>query len=125
MSYFAIATTRFEEMLAFYRDHLGLEVISEFARPKARGAFIRLSGDSRMELIDATRQSKPMRLEPTADDRLHIVIETNDIEGFARDRNLSEPQPTSWGAKVVELRDPDGISVWVLEWMDKKKQATD
>lgn len=125
MSYFAIATTRFEEMLAFYRDHLGLEVISEFARPKARGAFIRLSGDSRMELIDATRQSKPMRLEPTADDRLHIVIETNDIEGFARYRNLSEPQPTSWGAKVVELRDPDGISVWVLEWMEKKKQATD
>lgn len=125
MSYFAIATTRFEEMLAFYRDHLGLEVISEFARPKARGAFIRLSGDSRMELIDATRQSKPMRLEPTADDRLHIVIETNDIEGFARYRNLSEPQPTSWGAKVVELCDPDGISVWVLEWMEKKKQATD
>jgi len=123
MSYFAIATARFEAMLAFYRDHLGLEVISEFARPKARGAFIRLSGDLRMELIDATRQSKQMRLEPTADDRLHIVIETNDIEGFARDRKLCEPQPTSWGAKVVELHDPDGISVWVLEWLNGHGKA--
>ena len=123
MSYFAIATARFEAMLAFYRDHLGLEVISEFARPKARGAFIRLSGDLRMELIDATRQSKLMRLEPTADDRLHIVIETIDIEGFARERKLSEPQPTSWGAKVVELRDPDGISVWVLEWLNGQGKA--
>ncbi|MFM7129097.1 MAG: VOC family protein, partial [bacterium] len=102
----------------FYRDRLGLEVISEFTRPNARGAFIRLSGESRMELIDATRQSKPMRLEPTADDRLHIVIETDDIERVAQRQNLGEPRLTSWGAKVVELRDPDGIAVWLLEWLN-------
>jgi catechol 2,3-dioxygenase-like lactoylglutathione lyase family enzyme len=117
MSYFAIATQRFEAMLDFYQHRLGLEVISQFDRPTARGAFIRLGNDARMELIDATRQKNRMTLAEAADDRLHIVIETRDVNSFAREKSLPEPRPTSWGASVVEIRDPDNISVWVLQWL--------
>lgn len=117
MSYVALATHRFEAMLAFYHQRLGLELIEQFQRPGARGAFISLGQGARLELIDASAQSRPMKIHDTADDRLHIVIECPDIHATARSLNLPEPKQVSWGAVVSTLKDPDGVSVWFLQWM--------
>ncbi|MBI1324190.1 hypothetical protein GC170_13540 [bacterium] len=116
MSYFAIATRRFDLMLDFYSGRLRLPVIERFERPGARGAYIDLGGGSRMELIDAEVQKRPLNVPENADDRLSLVIETDGIERLAVELNLPEPEPVSWGARVIRLRDPDGIGVWFIEW---------
>ena len=117
MSYVALATHRFDEMLAFYHQRLGLELIDQFQRPGARGAFVNLGQGARLELIDATAQARPMQLHDTADDRLHIVIECVDIAAEAHRLDLPSPKKVSWGALVSTLRDPDGLSVWFLQWL--------
>lgn len=122
MSYFAIATFRFDAMVDFYVDRLGLALIDRFERPGARGAFVALGPGTRLEIIDASVQKRPMRIELQADDRLHLVIETDDIEAEARERNLPSPEPTSWGASVIRLKDPDGIGVWLLQWTDPSRR---
>lgn len=116
MSYFAIATRRFDAMLAFYSERLRLPILERFERPGARGAFIDLGGQTRMELIDAEVQKRPLTIHETADDRLSIVIETSDIKSLAAKLNLPAPEPVSWGATVVRLKDPDGLGVWLVEW---------
>lgn len=116
MSYVALATEKFDEVLRFYSETLGLAILSQFDRPNARGAFLDLRGGSKLELIDANRQSKPMSIAPKADDRLHIVIETKDIQADAQSLNLPAPIKTSWSARIIALRDPDNVSVWLLQW---------
>jgi catechol 2,3-dioxygenase-like lactoylglutathione lyase family enzyme len=39
------------------------------------------------------------------DTRGHLPIET------------PEPVDTSWGARLLKLRDPDGIRVWFMQWL--------
>jgi catechol 2,3-dioxygenase-like lactoylglutathione lyase family enzyme len=122
MSYFALATHRFEEMVAFYVERLGLTLLSRFERPGARGAFIELGKGVKLEIVDASVQKRPMSLQNSADDRFHVVIETDDIHGLATSRNLPEPEATSWGATVVTLKDPDGVGVWLIEWNRSKSE---
>ncbi len=121
MSYFAIATRRFDAMLAFYAERLKRPVLERFERPGARGAFIDLGGQTRMELIDSEVQKRPLEIHETADDRLSIVIETPDIRTLAANLNLPAPEPVSWGATVVRLKDPDGLGVWIVEWDEDRK----
>ncbi|MEI7921080.1 MAG: VOC family protein [Planctomycetota bacterium] len=116
MSYIALATNQFEPVMEFYVERLGLRLIDQFDRPGARGAHIDLGSGCRLEIIDARRQARPLTLHERADDRVHIVIETVDILSDSKRLGLPEPKPTSWGARVVTLRDPDGVSVWFLEW---------
>jgi hypothetical protein len=123
MSYFAIATRRFDAMLAFYSERLKLPILERFDRPGARGAFLDLGGQVRLELIDADVQKRPLTIHETTDDRLSIVIETEDIRSLAATLNLSAPEPVSWGATVVRLKDPDGLGVWIVEW-DREKRLT-
>ena len=117
MSYVALATRRFDEMLSFYHHRLGLELVSQFERPGARGAFISLGNGARLELVDAAAQARPMQLSETADDRLHIVIECEEIHAEAKRLGLPAPKKVSWGALVSTLKDPDGVSVWFLQWI--------
>jgi catechol 2,3-dioxygenase-like lactoylglutathione lyase family enzyme len=116
MSYIALATHRFEAVMEFYIDQLGLRLIDQFERTGARGAHIDLGSGAKLEILDASRQSRPMTIQEPADDRIHVVIETDDIINDCKRLSLAEPKSTSWGAKVVALRDPDGVSVWFLQW---------
>jgi len=116
MSYFAIATRRFDQMLDFYAGKLRLPILESFERPGARGAFVDLGGSARLELIDSDVQKRPLNISEIADDRLSVVIETTAIDRLATELNLPEPEPVSWGARVIRLRDPDGIGVWFIEW---------
>lgn len=123
MSYIALATRRFDETLAFYHEKLGLELLDIFDRPGARGAFLDLGGGARLELIDASIQSRPMNLSDQADDRMHVVIETDDVQRKADLLGLPEPRRTTWNAIVSSLRDPDGVSVWFLQWLPSATDA--
>ncbi len=116
MSYVALATDRFDEVVRFYAAGLSFRVVEQWDRPDARGLRFDLGG-MRLEILDNRRKRKPLHLgAPT--DRVHVVVEVEDID-VARDRIEIEaplPEATSWGSRQFQLRDPDGVAVTFLQW---------
>jgi catechol 2,3-dioxygenase-like lactoylglutathione lyase family enzyme len=116
MSYVALATESFDEVTFFYGLGLGFPVVAEWDRPNGRGKRFNLGG-LRLEILDNTREQQPLQLGPAAD-RLHIVIEVEDIYAARESLAIHAPLPqaASWGARLFQVRDPDGIPVTFLEW---------
>lgn len=118
MSYVALATERYEAMIRFYGVTLGFPVAAAWDRPGARGQVFDLGGGLRLEILDAIGQKLPLRLGP-ADDRCHVVVEVENVDAARARLPITTPEPvgTSWGARLFQLRDPDGTPVWFLEWL--------
>ena len=117
MSYVALATDRFEEVTSFYGELLGFPVVEQWDRPNGRGRRFDIGG-MRLEILDNDRERNPLTLGEPAD-RFHVVIEVEDIED-ARNRIDIEAPPTqavSWGARLFQIRDPDGIPITFLQWV--------
>lgn len=115
MSWVALATTRYEAMCAFYGTTLGCPVVDGWERPSARATVFDLQG-MRLEVLDAGRGKGILLGDPK--DRVHLVLEVEDADAFRRSIKGEAPEPhdTSWGARILPLRDPDGIPVTVLAW---------
>lgn len=123
MSYFALATERFDEMVRFYGTDLGFPTVNSWDRAHGRGQRFDLGG-MRLELLDNVRERKPLPLGDPAD-RFHVVVEVEDIDA-ARSRlkvDAPSPQSTSWGARLFQVRDPDGVPVTFLQWV-RGEEAT-
>lgn len=117
MSYVAFATERYDEMIKFYGGLLGFPVVDRWDRPNARGLRFDLGG-MRLEILDNKREQHPLSLGSPAD-RVHLVVEVDDIEE-ARDSIDIEtpfPQAMSWGARLFQVRDPDGVPITFLQWI--------
>lgn len=114
MSYVALATARFEEVRRFYSEGLGLPTLDSWDRPGARGCLFDLHG-LRVEILDASRE-RSLRLGDPAD-RLHLVAEVADAAAERRRIRVSasEVRDTSWGARLFDLRDPDGVAITYME----------
>ncbi|MCK6458471.1 MAG: VOC family protein [Planctomycetes bacterium] len=115
MSWVALATTRYEEACAFYGTTLGCPVVDGWDRPAARVTVFDLNG-LRLEVLDARRERAMALGDPK--DRVQLVLQVADVDAF-RGRikgEAPEPHETSWGARILQLRDPDGIPVTVLAW---------
>lgn len=116
MSYVALATDRFDEVVRFYGEDLGFPVVAEWDRAGGRGRRFDLGG-LRLEILDNARERLPLRLAEPAE-RFHVVVEVDDIEA-ARSRlpfDSPDPQAVSWGARLFQIHDPDGIPVTFLQW---------
>ncbi len=107
------APDRFEPMARFYRDLLGLPVVS------ARPGFVAFGwGDVRLTV---TIHSE---LDGTARDPLRIMVNlaTVDIEAAHRRlaaagvRFLRPPEREHWGGWVATMEDPDGNLVQLLQF---------
>lgn len=117
MSYVALATLRFDEVREFYGDTLGFPLLRSWNRPRGRGCLFDLRG-LRLEILDAAREQSPHELGAPGD-RVNLVIEVEDVDAV-RAGLAVETQPaftTSWGAKLFQVRDPDGVPVWFLQWL--------
>jgi len=123
LSYVALATARFDEVIRFYTEALGLPTISSWDRPAGRGRVCELNG-LRLEILDASREAAPLRLEPPGD-RFHIVLEVEDIDAARRCLSVeaSPTVTTNWGARSFQVRDPDGVSVWFLQWLSDAERG--
>ena len=117
MGYVAIATANFDSMIRFYTG-LGFRKVRGWDRPNGRGQILELHG-LRLEILDASRERFPMRLEPPGD-RFHVILEVPDLDQARQGIQGDTPEPvaTSWGTRILKLRDPDGIRVWFLQWLD-------
>jgi catechol 2,3-dioxygenase-like lactoylglutathione lyase family enzyme len=128
-----VTVTDLERAVAFYRDVLGLDVVSRFsvsgeafARgvgvPGATGQFAHLdAGGARIELIAydpaGERRDEASVNQPGA---THVGLAVSDLDAFyeglpADVETLSRPQRTESGTKICFLRDPEGNLVEVLE----------
>ena len=116
MSYVALVTDRFEEMALFYGTLLGFPVVEEWDRDNARGRRFELGG-LRLEIVDNSRERNPLALGEPAD-RFHVAVEVEDIEAARNEIAIGAPpvQDTSWGARIFQVRDPDGVPVTFLQW---------
>jgi catechol 2,3-dioxygenase-like lactoylglutathione lyase family enzyme len=118
MSYVAFVTNQYDEVRRFYGETLGFPVVKEWDRSNARG--IRFdSGGMRLEILDNDREQRPRELGGPAD-RVHIVVEVDDIDGARASLPIEAPpiEDTSWGARTFLLHDPDGMPVTYLQWTD-------
>jgi catechol 2,3-dioxygenase-like lactoylglutathione lyase family enzyme len=120
MSYFALATDRFDEVIRFYGELLGFPVVEQWDRPNGRGRRFDLGG-TRLEILDNRQERRPLTLGEPAD-RFHVVVEVADIEDARRRIEVEAPpaQATSWGACLFQVRDPDGVPITFLQWTDSE-----
>ena len=123
MSYVALATDRYAEVVRFYGEHLGFPCVDQWDRPNGRGQRFDLDG-LRLEILDNQREQCPLPLGPPAQ-RFHLVVEVADIEALRRRISLEAPpaQAVSWGARLFQLHDPDGVPITFLEW-DRKASGS-
>jgi len=120
MSYVALVTNQYDEVSRFYGEQLGFPVIDQWDRANARGCRFD-AGGLRLEIIDNAREQRPRELGVTSD-RVHIVIEVDNIEAARSRIKIDAPpvQDTSWGARLFQVNDPDGIAVTFLQWTETK-----
>lgn len=116
MSYIAFATNSFEAVVNFYGGTLGFDVVEQWDRPRGRGRRFDLGGGLRLEVLDNVREPHPVKLDMSA--RVHVVVEVGDIDAVWSNLKVAAPPPadTSWGARLFQIQDPDGVPVTFLQW---------
>ena len=123
MSYIAFATDRFDDVVGFYGETLGFGVVEQWDRPRGRGRRFDLGGGLRLEILDNVREPQPVKLETGL--RVHVVVETADIDATWSTLKVEAPPPadTSWGARLFQIQDPDGVPVTFLQWTQEGAKA--
>ena len=123
MSYIALVTNRFDEVTRFYGELLGFPVVDQWDRSNARGRRFD-TGDMRLEIIDNEREHHQLELgEPT--NKVYIVVEVENIDKARERIKVDAPptQDTSWGSRLFQVHDPDGIPVTFLQWIKTKESS--
>ena len=118
MSYIAFATNAFDAISDFYGRSLSFPVVAQWDRANGRGCRFDLGGGLRLEILDNVRERHPARLDVSS--RVHVVIEVDDIYKAWNQMTIAAPVPslTSWGARLFQIQDPDGVPVTFLQWID-------
>lgn len=120
MSYMALVTSRYDEVAEFYGVHLGFAIVESWNRPIARGVRFDLNG-MQLEVMDNDRERQQLSLGASLD-RVHIVVEVDDVDEARDLLEIETPSPvdTSWGARMFQVRDPDGVPISFLQWTDRR-----
>lgn len=118
MSYIAFATNSFDAVADFYGQTLRFAVVAEWDRAHGRGRRFDLGGGLRLEILDNSRERLPAVLDVSS--RVHVVIEVEDVQASWETLTVPAPAPslTSWGARLFQIQDPDGVPVTFLQWVD-------
>src|SRR5688572_8657643 len=104
--------TDFECSFRFYADSLGLHVYREWSSGSTRGVvfflgggFLELSGSSRTE----------------ADESVALWLQVRDVDAVGRDLEeagvdiIELPTDKPWGLREMQIRDPDGMRIVIVE----------
>jgi len=131
--HFGVTVTELDRAVAFYRDVLGLTVLSRFTVEGesfstavgvdgATGRFAHLdAAGARIELVEyepeATDATAEAINQPGAK---HLGLGTDDIDAFYESlpdgvETLSGPQTTESGSRILFLRDPENNLVEIIE----------
>jgi catechol 2,3-dioxygenase-like lactoylglutathione lyase family enzyme len=118
MCFVAVVTNRFDEVTRFYGELLGFPMVKQWDRSNARGRRFD-TGGMRLEIIDNEREQHECELAAPSN-KFHIVVEVDDIDDARQRINVDAPptRDTSWGARLFQVHDPDGILVTFLQWTE-------
>jgi predicted enzyme related to lactoylglutathione lyase len=102
----------FERSLRFYAESLGLHVYREWGSGSTRGVvfflgggFLELSGSSRM----------------TASENTGLWLQVRDVDAVGREfidagvEIIEPPTDKPWGLREMQIRDPDGLRIVIVE----------
>ena len=105
----------FERSLRFYAGSLGLHVYREWGSGSTRGVvfflgggFLELSGSSRM----------------TASENIGLWLQVRDVDAAGHELKnagadiIELPTDKPWGLREMQIRDPDGLSIVIVEVPD-------
>jgi predicted enzyme related to lactoylglutathione lyase len=102
----------FERSFRFYAESLGLHVYREWGSGSSRGAVFFLGGGF-LELSGSSRT--------TASENTRLWLQVRDVNAVGREfgdvgAEISEP-PTDkpWGLREMQIRDPDGLRIVIVE----------
>jgi len=131
--HFAVTVTDLDRAVAFYRDTLGLDVLSEFTVggdafatgvgiDGASAEFVHLAaGDARIELVEYDPVGETAaETELNQPGATHLGLEVDDLDTVFDSlpdgcETIAEPQTTESGTRILFVRDPDGTLVELLE----------
>ena len=107
-----VRPTDFERSFRFYAENLGLHVYREWGRGSTRGVvfflgggFLELSGSSRT----AASQSIGLWLQVRDVDAVRDELEEAGVD------IIEPPTDKPWGLREMQLRDPDGLIIVIVE----------
>jgi predicted enzyme related to lactoylglutathione lyase len=102
----------FESSFRFYAESLGLHVYREWGSGSSRGAvfflgggFLELSGSSRTTVSENTRLWLQVRDVNTVGSQV----------GDAGVEIIEPPTDKPWGLREMQIRDPDGLKIVIVE----------
>ncbi len=131
--HFAVTVSDLDRAVAFYRDTLGLDVLSEFSVggeafatgvgvDGASAEFAHLdAGDARVELVEYDPAGEAVaESELNQSGATHLGLEVDDLDSVYDSlpegvETIAEPQTTESGTRILFVRDPDGTLVELLE----------
>jgi lactoylglutathione lyase len=108
----ALTVDDYAEALRFYRDELGLEVVSDWDRPGGQSGAILAAGRATLELLSRAQTEHIDELEGGASPDIRLALEVDDSVATA-DRleaagatRLGGPVVTPWQHRNVRLEAP-------------------
>jgi catechol 2,3-dioxygenase-like lactoylglutathione lyase family enzyme len=102
----------FERSLRFFAETLGLHVYREWGSGSARGVVFFLGGGF-LELSGSSHT--------TANENFGLWLQVRDVDAVGRKLEeggvevLESPTDKPWGLREMLIRDPDGVSIVIVE----------
>lgn len=109
LPYVTLWTVKFDEVLRFYRDVLGLPVMEEnanfvmFATKGSRLAFHRLTKAPRLD-----RRTAELHLEVRDVDEVYTALQRKGVKFDEK------PANKPWGTRMASFQDPEGYVVEII-----------
>ena len=110
-----IETTRFQECVDFYIQHLGMKVLQSWDHNSDRGAILGFTSAELGEaFLEIAYNEKPRHF-----DGLSLQFRVRELDQVVNRLNgvidFRGPEPRPWGSKYLFLTDPNDISVIIYE----------
>jgi predicted enzyme related to lactoylglutathione lyase len=102
----------FERSFRFYAESLGLHVYREWGSGSSRGAVFFLGGGF-LELSGSSRT--------TASQNTRLWLQVRDVNAVGREFGdsgveiIEPPTDKPWGLREMQIRDPDGLGIVIVE----------
>jgi predicted enzyme related to lactoylglutathione lyase len=102
----------FERSFRFYAESLGLHVYREWSSGSSRGAVFFLGGGF-LELSGSSRT--------TASENTRLWLQVRDVNAVGREFGdvgveiIEPPTDKPWGLREMQIRDPDGLRIVIVE----------
>jgi lactoylglutathione lyase len=118
----ALTVADFDEAVAFYRDALGLEQLTDWSGDDGRVILLD-AGRAELELFDERQAESVDRIEVgrRVSGTVRLALEVDDLDGTvqrlvaAGATAEAEPVSPPWGGRSARLRAPDGMQLTLFD----------